>query len=249
MEIELHILDWENYQPRKDLLSLTWFRMDSAILDGNFYFEMKHDGFTFFAWILTQAAKKNNPAVNFSYEFAADKTKLDKSNFDEYLNKLEKMKLIQVVHRSAQTCTELSPTLHNNTNITLQNKQNKTSLKKSESDSSKEDNSKIWQAYFNAFRSRYSVDPVRNAAANAQISNLRKRLGVDDAVAVAAFYLTHNDRFYLQKTHSVGLLLKDAETLRTQMLRGKAITSQKAFQGEKELSMAQNLNDSKQGGF
>ena len=87
------------------------------------------------------------------------------------------------------------------------------------------ENKKIKDAYFNAYRLRYGVEPVSNAAFNSQISNLRKKLGVDDSVGVVEFYLKHNDSFYLKNTHSFGLCLSNAETLRTQMLRGKPITS------------------------
>lgn len=86
------------------------------------------------------------------------------------------------------------------------------------------DNLKIWQAYFTAYNERYNVDPVRNAAVNKQISNLRERLGVTDAIAVVEFFLKHNDSFYLKGTHSIGLCLRDCESLRTQMLRNQPIT-------------------------
>lgn len=85
-------------------------------------------------------------------------------------------------------------------------------------------NKKIWLSYANAYRLRYGIEPVRNAKVNTQVSQLRKNLGFEDAFEVVKFYLSHNDSFYLKKTHEFGLCLKDSETLRTQMKRGKAIT-------------------------
>lgn len=84
-------------------------------------------------------------------------------------------------------------------------------------------NQKIWDSYKNAYFLRYKVEPMRNATVNAQISNLGKRLG-EEAIKVIAFYVSSNNSFYLQKLHQVGPCLADAESLRTQWARGKAIT-------------------------
>lgn len=88
-----------------------------------------------------------------------------------------------------------------------------------------EQNKLIKQEYINAYRLRYGVDPSTSGAAfNSQVSNLRKKLGVEESIKVVRFYLTHNKSFYLSNTHSFKYCLSDAETLRTQMLRGQAIT-------------------------
>lgn len=94
-------------------------------------------------------------------------------------------------------------------------------------------NRKIWAAYFESYVKRYKVEPVRNGTINSQISQLGKRLGAD-AVDVVKFYLAHNDNFYLKQIHPVGLCLKDAEGLRTQMLRGRAVTSADVREFEKQ---------------
>lgn len=101
----------------------------------------------------------------------------------------------------------------------------------------KELNKKIWESFSNAYRLRYGVEPVRNATINTQISALRKRLGIE-ACDVVLFYLSHNDSFYLKATHSLGLCLRDCESLRTQMLRGTAITSTmvKSFENQNKFN-------------
>lgn len=86
-------------------------------------------------------------------------------------------------------------------------------------------NKRVKESFVEAYRSRYKVDPVINAKFNAAISSLVKRLGVDDAVSVVKFYLTHNDSFYLKTTHSISVCLRDCESLRTQMLRNRPITT------------------------
>lgn len=102
-------------------------------------------------------------------------------------------------------------------------------------------NRKIWDAYRQAFVGRHKVEPVRNAKANAQISQLGKRLGTE-AVLVAKFYVMHNDSFYLKTQHSLDGLLANAESLRTQMLKGTAVTSTMVREFEKNNAVREKLD-------
>lgn len=85
-----------------------------------------------------------------------------------------------------------------------------------------------WEAYRDAYQKRYGVPPVRNASVNSQLKNLVKRLGEEEAPLVAEFYLTHNDAFYIKCCHSVGMLLRDCEKLRTEWASGRKILGTQA---------------------
>jgi len=114
----------------------------------------------------------------------------------------------------------------------------------------KEANRKIKEAYLNAFRIRYGVEPnVQSAQFNSQVSSLRKKLGTENSIAVVNFYLSHNDGYYLKNTHSFGLCLKDADTLFVQMQKGKAITSADVRRFEKSVQVQQTLREAKEGNF
>lgn len=93
--------------------------------------------------------------------------------------------------------------------------------------------SKIWDSYSQAFQNRYQVIPVRNAKTNSQCSQLASRLG-EDAHAVIAFYLTHNDQWYLKRQHDLGSLLQAAESIHSQWQRGQAVTSAQVRTFEKQ---------------
>jgi hypothetical protein len=81
-----------------------------------------------------------------------------------------------------------------------------------------------WAAYSEAYARRYNGQhPVRNGQVNSQMKAFTVRLG-GDAPAVAAFYLSHNDSFYVRALHPVGLLLRDAEKLRTEWAMQKKMT-------------------------
>lgn len=76
----------------------------------------------------------------------------------------------------------------------------------------------VWTAYATAYRERYGVDPVRNGTVNGQLAHLVRRLK-DEAPEVARYYLDLEDGLYRREGHSVGMLLKHCEHLRTLWVR------------------------------
>ena len=74
--------------------------------------------------------------------------------------------------------------------------------------------------------------PTRNAKVNGQMAQFCKRVPLEEAPAIAAFYLGHNSAFYLRGSHSVGAMLQDAEKLRTEWQTGRKVTGRKAMQDE-----------------
>lgn len=83
--------------------------------------------------------------------------------------------------------------------------------------------SATWNAYAEAYAKRYGRPPVSNGKQYALCAQLVKRLGAD-APLVAAFYVTHGSRFYVQALHPLGLLVRDAEAMHTQWGAGHQVT-------------------------
>ena len=90
-----------------------------------------------------------------------------------------------------------------------------------------------WNAYATAYTDRYGAPPVRNAKVNAQIAQLVQRLGLEEAPRVAAWYVGHQRQDYIRATHTVDLLLRDAEGLRTQWANGRQTTHTAASQADR----------------
>lgn len=88
-------------------------------------------------------------------------------------------------------------------------------------------NIEVWNSYAGAYHNRYGVEPVRNAKVNSMIKQVVDRIG-KDAVHVAEFYVQHNEFQYIRSTHSVNLLLRDCESLRTQWATNTQVTASKA---------------------
>ena len=55
---------------------------------------------------------------------------------------------------------------------------------------------------------------------------------VPTAAAVANFYLSHSDALYVRSGHTLDLLVRDAEKIRTEWLTGRKTTSISAKQAE-----------------
>ena len=89
-----------------------------------------------------------------------------------------------------------------------------------------------WDAYSKSYTHRYGVEPTRNRKVNSQLKQFCERVPIEEAPAIASFYLSHNNAYYLRTSHSTDALLKDAEKLRTEWQTGRKITGRKALQDE-----------------
>lgn len=98
-----------------------------------------------------------------------------------------------------------------------------------------------WDRYAESYRSRYGVDPVRNARVNSQLAQLVTRLGQEEAPQVAGWYLSHNRPLYVQARHPVALLLRDAEGLHTEWRTGVKATTLEARSAEQRDNVVEQL--------
>ncbi len=92
---------------------------------------------------------------------------------------------------------------------------------------------KTWMAYSQAYEKRYGVAPIRNRTVAGQLANFVKRIGREESPHVAAFFVNHNNQFYVTKMHTVGLLLADSEKLRTEWATNRTMTQTQARQADK----------------
>ena len=90
----------------------------------------------------------------------------------------------------------------------------------------------IWSAYAAAYLQRYGTAPVRNSKVNGQVRDLLKRLGAEEAPAVAAYFVGINDAYLIRNCHELGSLLARAEAYRTQWATGAQVNGTTARQIE-----------------
>ncbi|AHC63971.1 helix-turn-helix domain-containing protein [Pseudomonas aeruginosa] len=101
----------------------------------------------------------------------------------------------------------------------------------------------IWSAYAAAYQLRYGTHPVRNSKVNGQVRDLLKRLGAEEAPAVAAYFVGINDAYLIRNCHDLGSLLARAESYRTQWATDRQMNGATARQLERTQA---NLNAAKE---
>ena len=93
-------------------------------------------------------------------------------------------------------------------------------------------NTATWNAYAAAYRQRYGVDPIRNAKVNGMVANFVKQVGERNAPPLAAWYVWHNNHWFVQRRHDFGTLLQNVQQVMTDWQRGEQMTRQRAVQTE-----------------
>ncbi|MGQ5524154.1 helix-turn-helix domain-containing protein [Chitinimonas sp. PSY-7] len=92
-------------------------------------------------------------------------------------------------------------------------------------------NTATWNAYAAAYWQRYGVDPIRSAMVNSQVRHIVKQVG-EEAPTLAAYYVSHQDAWFVRERHPIGLLLKSLQRVRTDCSRGQQMTGTAAKQAE-----------------
>lgn len=100
-----------------------------------------------------------------------------------------------------------------------------------------------WRAYADAYFARYKQEPLRNAMVNGMIARFVQRVGRDSAPFVAAFYVTLNNGYYVEKMHTVGPMVKDAEALYAQWINRSRGESPMTRAKARQIDQQQATND------
>jgi hypothetical protein len=93
--------------------------------------------------------------------------------------------------------------------------------------------SAAWDAYRVAYLQRYGDEPLSDAKTRGQIKTFVSRVGAADAPHVIAHYLRSRNAYYVQRGHSFGCLLADAQKLKTEWATGKSGTQHQARADDK----------------
>ena len=94
------------------------------------------------------------------------------------------------------------------------------------------DNVKTWNAYAAAYRRRYGILPESNRKTRGQVAQFVKLVGAEKAPLLAAYFPTHNGRWFVQCRHEFGLLLKAYQQVATDHATGQQMTETRARQAE-----------------
>ena len=216
--ITVKVLEWDKFNPERSSKRRPFFKCDASMVDGPNFVGWHAEEFKSWIYILSMCARQKSAEVRINLVHVRRNSAIRTRYFVNALKKLESFQAIEL-----KTCTEVvqsSVVIGSKTAPKVA----KLPAKSRHPRTPKIDSRPTWEAYRAAYMNRYREEPIRNATVNAQLSQFVKRIPLDEAPLVAEFYLSHNAAFYVQQLHPVGLLLKDAEALRTQWARGRAIT-------------------------
>jgi hypothetical protein len=234
--INVTILNWEKYNPRKDLKRPTWFAFSNDLLDHPDFADFTPGEFHAVIYLFSQASKRNSE----NFDVVLAHARVRNVSDETLIGTLQKLIKIQVVQADVQNpyvsvqnpyaSVQKTTATDRQTDTTDRHDKTDTSLAQAAIApvESSQPTRTVWEAYRAAYLERYKVEPTRNAKVNSAIKQLVARLGVEDAPEVVRFFVGHNDSFYVRQLHSISLALKDAEALRTQWLTGRKITAQDA---------------------
>lgn len=240
--IEIEILNWEKYNPRGDVKKPSWFRFENSLIDDPQYFKWSAEELKALIYILSMASRKNSSRVSLYLEHADDVCNISEVTIRNVLQKMVLKQTLTVLKDSRAESARVHvqdphATGRDGTNGTGRD-ETVPALSRAPEQSG---GAAAWEAYRDEYQNRYGAEPVRNASVNSKLLQFAKRLVAEEAPEVARFYVRHPDAFYVKQLHPVGLLLKDAEALRTQWARGRAVTGTDARMVERRVSNAGNI--------
>lgn len=230
--VDFDIVNWEKYNPKRDQQTYTWLRLDNGLATDPDLFGL--DAEQKFVWvvILCQASKKNSGTLSLSLGWLEHATGVKKAKIEALFDFLESKQSIRQHDRARPPVVVDTTPTYVRTNETYE-RDERTIATGSRPIAEATIGPAIWEAYRSAYRERYGEDPVRNAKVNSQIKQFMTRVPAGEGPAIAAFYVQHNHGLYVGKMHPVGLLLQDAEKLRTEWATGRMMTGTQARQVEK----------------
>lgn len=96
-----------------------------------------------------------------------------------------------------------------------------------------------WRCYQRAYARRWGVEPLPNARNWTLLGQFIGRVGKDNAPRVAEFFVTHNDRLYVNAKHPLTLLLRDSDKIYAEWRTGRQSSATESNQNDRR---SNNLN-------
>lgn len=95
-DIEIEILDWDKFNPRKDLKSMSWLRIEATIAINEKLFDLSPAGKWFWVYILSFSAMKMRGRNKFRLEYFGMQSGLSKKEIEATVKILVRENLIKI---------------------------------------------------------------------------------------------------------------------------------------------------------
>lgn len=133
--MKIEIPNWEEYNPRKDLKSMPWFRVQSDIGYSETLFGLDPDAKWFWIFLLSTCARKMKAEISYNLDYFSFHSGLSRKRVESALQVFESRGLVRITNESDRFTNESVPNITNRTNRTERTEQeakaSSTSLEKS----------------------------------------------------------------------------------------------------------------------
>jgi hypothetical protein len=96
MSLEIEILNWDRYNPRRDVKKPSWFRMQNDLFFDPSFFDFRSAELLTWIFLLTQASVNNRGTISLSTSYIASRIKAKEKSVNRALEKLEANKCIKI---------------------------------------------------------------------------------------------------------------------------------------------------------
>lgn len=95
--ISIKILNWDKYNPRKDVKNSTWLRLQHDLFESWQFFDFTHSEMAFWIYLLCQASRRSDEGkVTVNFEHAHRVAKFTRTVMNSAIKKLKKNQVVEV---------------------------------------------------------------------------------------------------------------------------------------------------------
>lgn len=101
--IQLEILNWEKFNPRKDVKAVTWLRFQNSLFENPDFFEFDHSEICFWLYLLSIASRKQSAVISVNISHAVKIGRFQKEIIQSAIVKLEQLQCVRVFTDDIET--------------------------------------------------------------------------------------------------------------------------------------------------
>lgn len=232
-DIEIEIVNWERYNPRKDIKRPHWFAFNNRMIEDSQFFSFTAEEFKAWIYILSQASQRSSGTVRLNLEHAERVCGIKRKSLIAAIEKLEQM---QAVHRSVRV-----PNADvQNPNVTLHYKtlQNRTEQDIAPANADAENPVPV---YCDFYRKKYGHNPVIGGKQSGILKRFQKNHPTKWRALIEG-YLSMPDSWAVQRSHPVELLESKLNEIVRFLETGKVVTKKVVQHAEEMIDKAQGTS-------
>lgn len=252
--INIEILNWEKFNPRKDLKATSWVRLQNSLFEDPQFYDFDHSEICFWIYVISLASKKQNGQVLLNFNHAERIGRFSEETIHSALKKLIEINCVHVRNEDVTRTLRARNTTNERTNYeTNVHERNdcvtdayvtqeiaKTKKEKPSADSATAEigktASEVIARYCELWKAKYKTQPAFSGKWAGNAKTLVKDHGKDKAILLVEAFMEMNDRWFLDNRHSFDLILTKLASITHYAGTGVQITQTQLHQLDKTIS-------------